>query len=262
MIIKVKNKEDQITLLELLKDNYFSKDLIKKLKKQYDMYSLIDSNQEIDIILPNEETSVQEELGNIDIIYEDDYLLIINKEKNLSTIPSIRHYKNNLASRIKYYYKQNNINSGIHFINRLDKDTRGLLIVVKHQYIQSLFVKKNIEIIKKYLTKVKEFPYDELVVTKPIARYLDTNKRCIDPNGDYAKTLFRKLESTKEYCLVEATLFTGRTHQIRVHLQSIDCPIIGDKLYGIDDGEFYLCSYYLEFNHPITNKKLCFKLDQ
>ena len=261
MIIKLQNKENKITLLELLKDNYFSKDLIKKLKHNYNVYDSIDPYREIDIILPDEETTVKANKGNIDIIYEDEYLLVVNKEKGLSTIPSIRHYLDNLASNIKYYYEQNNINAGIHFINRLDKDTQGLVLVAKHQYIQSLFVKKNIEITKKYLTKVKEFNHDEIIVEKPIGRYLDTNKRCIKEDGDYAKTLFKKVKNFDNYDLIEATLFTGRTHQIRVHLQSLGSPIIGDKLYNVDpENEFYLCSYYLEFLHPVTSKKMIISL--
>lgn len=263
MIIKVKNlSNDDCFLIDLLKENYFSKDLIKKLKKNYDVYKKVLVNEEIDVVLPDELTSVLASKGNLNIIYEDDYIIIINKENRLSTIPSIRHYQDNLASHIKYYYDQNNIKSGIHFINRLDKDTRGLLIVAKHQYIQSLFVKKNIEIIKKYYTLVKTFDYDEIIVEEPIARYQDTNIRCINPNGDYAKTLFTKLKETKNFCIVEATLFTGRTHQIRVHLKHLNCPIIGDVIYNEDkSGDFYLCSYYLRFNHPIFNKTLEFKLD-
>lgn len=261
MIITIKNNKNRITLLELLKDNYFSKDLIKKLKQKYDMYSFIEENETISIELPTEKTTVEPAKGKINVIYEDEYILIISKEKGLSTIPSIRHFKDNLASNIKYYYDSNNINSGLHFINRLDKDTQGLLIIAKHQYIQSLFVKKNIEITKKYLTKVKHFPYKEIIVEKPIARYLETNKRCIYESGDYAKTLFKKIKSYNDFDLIEATLFTGRTHQIRVHLQSLNTPIIGDVLYGKEEGDFYLCSYYLEFNHPITNKKISFKLD-
>lgn len=262
MIITIKNKENRITLLELLKDNYFSKDLIKKLKKKYDMYSYVEEKEIIDIELPDEQTTVEPSKGNINVVYEDEYLLIVNKEKGLSSIPSIRHYKDNLASYIKYYFDSNNTKSGLHFINRLDKDTQGLLIIAKHQYIQSLFVKKNIEITKKYLTKVKQFPYSEITVEKPIARYLETNKRCIDETGDYAKTLFKRIKSFKDYDLVEATLFTGRTHQIRVHLQSLNTPIIGDVIYGNEEGEFYLCSYYLEFIHPITNENLLFKIDK
>ena len=84
MIIKLQNKENKITLLELLKDNYFSKDLIKKLKHNYNVYDLIDPYKEVYIILPDEETTVKSNEGKIDIIYEDEYLLIVNKEKGLS----------------------------------------------------------------------------------------------------------------------------------------------------------------------------------
>jgi 23S rRNA pseudouridine1911/1915/1917 synthase len=108
---------------------------------------------------------------------------------------------------------------------------------------------------------VKHFPYDEIIVEQPIARFEDTNKRCIDQNGEFAKTKFKKLTSLFMYDLIEATLYTGRTHQIRVHLQYLNTPIIGDELYGNEEGDFYLKSYYLKFNHPVTNEKLEFKLD-
>ena len=261
MIITIKNKENQILLQDLLKDNHFSKDLIKKLKQNYDMYKMVAPNEKIDIVLPEEETDVEPSTFPLDIVYEDEYILVVNKPQGLSTIPSIRHYKDNLASIIKNYYNLRNLKAGLHFINRLDKDTQGLILIAKHQYIQSLFVKKEIEITKKYLTFVEHFPYDEIIVEQPIARYLDTNKRCIDPNGEYAKTLFRKISDVYYHSIIEATLFTGRTHQIRVHLQYLNTPIVGDELYNDKEGDFFLCSYYLKFNHPVTDEELEFKLD-
>lgn len=253
MKILLKNTKKDMYLIDLCKENFFSNDLIKKLKHSYNMYELIKVNEEKDLLLPKEETTVVASKGKLNIVYEDDYILIVNKESNLSTIPSRRHYIENLSSRIKYYLPD----IGIHVITRLDRLTSGLVLVAKHQYIQGLFQKKQIMINKRYLTKVREdFPHQEIVVEKNISRIPGTILRRIDDNGEYAKTLFKLIRKTNEYTLIEATLYTGRTHQIRVHLQHLGYPIIGDPLYSNQEGDFFLHCYNLDFIHPITNQNI------
>lgn len=258
MKIKLINTMKDMYLIELCKINHFSKDLIKKLKHSYDMYETVKKDEEKEILLPNEDTTVKENEGQLDIVYEDDYLLIVNKESNLSTIPSKRHYLDNLSSRVKAYLKK----GGIHIITRLDKLTSGLVLIAKHQYIQGLFQKRNIIIEKKYIAKVdKDFPYKEILVEKNISRVDDSMLRCVDENGDYAKTLFKTIEKEKDHTVVEAILYTGRTHQIRVHLQYIGHPCVGDKIYGNRKQELtqlgqMLSAIKLSFIHPLTNERM------
>lgn len=259
MKILLKNHKQDMYLIDLCKEYYFSKDLIKKLKKAYDMYELIKKDESKEIILPKESTTVIPSSGPLDIVYEDEHLLILNKESGLSTIPSKLHYVDNLSSRIKNYLPD----SGIHIITRLDRPTSGLVLIAKHQYIQGLFSKKQIQIDKKYLAKVsKDFPYSNITVEKNIARVGSSMLREVNDNGEYAKTDFKIIKKHNDYTLVEATLYTGRTHQIRVHLQYLGYPIIGDDLYSTSKGEFFLQCFSLNFIHPITNKKLKITLKQ
>lgn len=257
MKVLLTNYKQDMYLIDLCKEYYFSNDLIKKLKQSYDMYELIKKGSLKEIMLPKETTTVLPNPSPLNIVYEDEYLLIVNKESGLSTIPSKLHYTDNLSSRIKNYLSD----SGIHIITRLDRPTTGLVLIAKHQYIQGLFSKKQIQINKKYLAKVgKDFPYSEITVEQNIARVGNSMLREVNVNGDYAKTHFKTIKKYKNYTLIEATLHTGRTHQIRVHLKYLGYPIIGDSLYSTLSGDFFLQCYSLSFIHPITNKKITITL--
>ncbi|MGL4949136.1 MAG: RluA family pseudouridine synthase, partial [Anaeroplasmataceae bacterium] len=190
----------------------------------------------------------------LDIIYEDDYLLVINKSSNILTIPTIDNTKS-IYNAICNYYHINNINKSIHFINRLDKDTSGLLLVAKDKYTSILLSKQLANINRRYLALVKGVVLeDNFVVNNPILKNENTSKREINKNGKSAITNVKVLSRFTNNTIVELELETGRTHQIRVHLSSINHPIINDKLYNDDPiiGDMFLHSYFLSFKHPIT----------
>lgn len=188
----------------------------------------------------------------IDILFEDEYLLVINKPINLSSLPSRKHIEDNLISRIHAYFKNNNISSNVHLINRLDFSTSGLVIVAKDGFIHSTLGKENIT--RKYLAKIeKDLPDLKGKIDLPISRENEYSiRRMVNPNGKRAVTYYQVINTLEK--IVELTLETGRTHQIRVHLSYLGSSIVGDKLYGIPGEEMYLHCYFLELMHPITKE--------
>lgn len=205
---------------------------------------------------------------NLDIIYEDEYLLIVNKPYNMPIHPSCSNYETTLSNAVATYLESQNIYS-IHIVTRLDKDTSGICIFAKNEYIQELFIRKNksIDLKKEYIAIVNGILEKEHnIIEKNIAR--KTNSiilREINDNGDYAKTEYfvKYINYEKNYTILKIILHTGRTHQIRVHMASIGHVLLGDTLYAkeyniknIDNliSRQALHAYKIEFNHPVTNK--------
>ena len=201
----------------------------------------------------------------LDIVFEDEDLLIINKSADTPIHPSQGNYDNTLANAVAYYYAQKNEPFTYRCINRLDRDTTGLLILAKHMYSASLLsnMVQNREIHREYLAIATGCVSKEGVIEAPIGRVDgSTIERHVDyENGDYACTHYKCLSFQNGYSLVSLKLATGRTHQIRVHMKHIGHPLPGDFLYNPDYAVINrqaLHSYRLEFIHPITNKKMEF----
>lgn len=205
---------------------------------------------------------------NLDIIYEDEYLLIVNKTYNMPIHPSCSNYETTLSNAVATYLESQSIYS-IHIVTRLDKDTSGICIFAKNEYIQELFIrkKKSINLKKEYIAIVNGIlEKDHNIIEKNIAR--KTNSiilREINDNGDYAKTEYfvKYINYEKNCTILKIILHTGRTHQIRVHMASIGHVLLGDTLYAkeyntesIDRliNRQALHAYKIEFNHPVTNK--------
>lgn len=200
-------------------------------------------------------TNIEPIAMNLDIVFEDSDLLIINKPYGLVTHPTLKKVDVTLANGIVAY-----LNIVPRFYNRLDMDTTGLIIIAKNAYTQA-FLQNFGEVRKKYLALVEGKIEKEIIIEKPIFKPEQELKRIIDDRGQYAKTVVRPLKyiEDKDISLIECELFTGRTHQIRVHLKSIGHPILGDKLYNSTSlhkvKRQMLHAYSLEFNHPRTKKK-------
>ncbi|ERJ11556.1 RluA family pseudouridine synthase [Haloplasma contractile] len=238
---------------------------------------LVDRLSEQDVLIvklpdeiPSDNLSPQnlETLGfPLQIVYEDDFLLVINKQHGIACIPNMRYKNLTLANSIMHHYKKINQQTTVHFINRLDKDTSGLLIVAKNRYIHHLMNDKT-KIKRKYLAIVEHTIAKNITIehaikrdeTHPVKRLVVRDEH---ENGKSATTIVTPKEWYQQHTLVECELLTGRTHQIRVHLSSIGHPLIGDSLYG--GGVNYinrqaLHSYKLQFKHPITNQLLKFEI--
>lgn len=203
--------------------------------------------------------------GSIDIIYEDEDIMVINKKADIPIHPSQGNFYNSLANYVAFYFKEKNEDFTYRCINRLDRNTTGLLIVAKNMLsaaILSKMVSKR-EIYREYRAIVSGCIGEEGIIDAPIAREEESIiTRCVDYNrGDRAITYYRRLQYKNNMSLVGIKLETGRTHQIRVHMKYIGHTLLGDSLYGGDCSKINrqaLHSYKLIFQHPITKKKLEF----
>lgn len=227
----------------------------KKAKNFYPLYKgdileLIFDEQMNEEILVNDKP--------LDIIYEDDYIIIVNKENDISSQPSQKHPVHNVISCVKNYFIKKNINSNVHLVNRLDYSTSGLMIIAKDGITHFEFTKVNI--VKKYICEIQgHIQPTSGTIDLPIDREeAPSIKRFVSENGKQSVTHYKVLQSTADTDFVEATLQTGRTHQIRVHFSYLGFPLVGDVLYGKKDDILKLHCYYLSFNHPWTNEKLEF----
>lgn len=212
--------------------------------------------EDSDGIVPNENII-------LNILFEDDYLLILDKPAGLPVHPSILHYEDSLSNGVKAYFKKIGLQKKIRPVNRLDKDTSGIVIFAKNEYIQECLVQQmgNNSFKKKYIAILEGILEKETgTINAPIARKDDSIiERCISENGDVAISHYKVLQRLTNITEVEYTLETGRTHQLRVHSAFIGHPIVGDSLYGRESkliSRQALHSYYVSFIHPITKKEM------
>ena len=276
-IIKNKNYKN---VKEVLK-NYFSVSsrLLLKLKKNTSVYlnnSICNLNDEVSVgdtvsfCLNYEEDNSNIVAKNIplNIVYEDDCLLIIDKPSNIAIHPSILHYDNSLSNGVKFYFNLIGLHKKIRPVNRLDRNTSGLVIFAKNEYVQEFLIKEmqSKTFSKEYLA-ILEGILDKKqgTINAPIARKKDSIiERCIDNSGDNSITHYKVLKEFNNFSLVNFKLETGRTHQIRVHSSYIGHPILGDDLYGNKSSLINrqaLHSYKISFIHPKTREKMYFEID-
>lgn len=206
----------------------------------------------------------------LSIVYEDEDLIVLNKPADMPVHPSIGNYENTLANALAWYYKEQGIPFVFRCINRLDRDTSGLLIVAKHALSGAILSQqmKHRGIQREYLAVVKGVPDTSGTIDAPIARTDDSViARCVDEAyGEHAVTHYERLAVSPDsrYSLLRIRLETGRTHQIRVHMGYIGHPLPGDFLYCPDYTDYKhqpLHSWRLTFSHPITGEELSFTAD-
>lgn len=194
----------------------------------------------------------------LEILYEDDYMIIINKDNLIASQPSETHPLDNVLSMAKSYFKKNNIPTNIHLVNRLDYPTSGLMIISKSSLFHYQMTKAKIE--KKYICEIEGYLENEKgIIETGISRYKAPDiRRYVDQDGKIAITKYQLIKKKDKTSLYEIELLTGRCHQIRVHMSYLKHPIVGDKLYGSakeeDDVILRLHAYSLKFVHPETNE--------
>ena len=203
---------------------------------------------------------------DLNIIYEDDAVLIINKPPKIAIHPSILHYNESLANGVKYYFDEINLHRKIRPVNRLDFNTSGLVLFAKNQYIQECLISqmKNHTFYKEYIAVVSgNFKEKSGIINLPIARKENSIiERCISEAGQNAITHYEVLQEFTDISVVKCILETGRTHQIRLHMSAIGHPLIGDSLYGITSNFIdrqALHSSKISFIHPISKEHMSFE---
>ena len=205
---------------------------------------------------------------DLQIIYEDEWLLIVNKPAGIAIHPSLLHYTDSLSNGVRYYFDLIGLKKKIRPVNRLDANTSGLVVFAKCEYIQECFIKQmaNKTFKKEYLCIVNGvFDKKTGIINLPVARKSGSIiERCVDRNGQDAVTYYEVIEEFGNYSMVKCLLETGRTHQIRVHMSYIGHPLLGDTLYGYPSkliNRQALHSYIIEFVHPISKKVMKFTCD-
>ena len=216
-------------------------------------------------------TTIEKEDIPLDVVYEDEYLLIINKQSGMVVHPAPGHYSNTLVNALLGRFSLSNkedIRPGI--VHRIDKDTSGLLIVAKNDEVHdklSIMI-KNKEVERKYIALVDGVINHETgTIDAPIGRDSKNRQKMMvtDINAKEAVTHFKVLKRYNNNTLIECKLETGRTHQIRVHMNYIGYPIVNDPVYGkrkktTEFGQL-LHSYSIRFLHPITKKEIFYEID-
>lgn len=269
IIYTVNENSDGKEIKQVLKSELnISSRLLTKLKKQEAVllngkyaknHTIVKSGDVIQIIMVEPENQFEPQDIPLNIVYEDIDVIIINKQPGIVVHPTKSHPTNTIANALAYYLKEKEINCRIRFVNRLDMDTSGLLIIAKNAFTHHVISEQMQQdlVQKKYLTFVEgSLDYDEGTIDKPIYRPSDDAvKRVVDDRGQRSVTKYKVVERFKDASLLEIELLTGRTHQIRVHLEHLGHPLIGDKLYGnsgnehlIDRQALHAC--YLKFYQP------------
>jgi 23S rRNA pseudouridine1911/1915/1917 synthase len=291
MLTILKNKSDGITVNG-------NKVTVRYMLSEGDILSL--NYENVDEIYKEKSFVAENQnlLHLLDIIYEDDFILAVNKPPNMPSHPSINHFDDTLANMVVTYFRNKNINSFYRAVNRLDKNTSGIVLIAKDKIMSARLndmmkrgeIKKtyiavlngNIETVNRNLAEIGGFvEYDADTKTgriiAPIRREHDSIiKRVCAIDGDYSDTAFKVLcvgdgdLDVPPISVLEVYPITGRTHQIRLHFSTIGFPLLGEDLYCdiiINTENDYqitrhaLHAYSLEFNHPENNKKMNIKCE-
>ena len=266
------------TVLVFLKAQGFSSRIIKDIK--YNPHGILIRNKKVTVqkqlkrgdkltvyIREKEESSVVPRELPLDIVYEDRDVIVCNKPPFMATHPSQDNYDTTLANALAFYFLQKNDDCIIRSVNRLDKNTSGIILIAKNALAAGILSDdlrdKRIE--REYIAFVEGRVDGDGTVDAPIARAEgSTIKRCVDfNNGERAVTHYTVLKSSDGVSCIKLKLETGRTHQIRVHMSHIGHAVVGDFLYG-KEGIFgmerhALHSANITFTHPVTKQKMYFE---
>lgn len=275
---KIDSNEEGILVREFLKEQNISKTALTDIKfhggkiivneKEVTVRYKLSEGDILKVIFPEEKPSegVAGEEIPLEILYEDEYLLVINKPSGMNTIPSREHPSGSLANALVGYYNKIGLISTSHIVTRLDRDTSGIVLVAKYRHIHHLLSKQQKSgLVKRTYEAFAEgfFMQRQGKIEEPIARKSNSIiEREVNPNGQYACTYYKVIKEYSSFSHVQLQLETGRTHQIRVHLSYLGHPLLGDNLYGGDTSimkrqALHCCK--LVFFHPFQKKDMEFR---
>lgn len=274
----ISSDTNPVTVLDFLKQEGFSRHILSSMKNSSGNCivlngergfgrSVLKEGDRLVVTVPEVESGeniIRTEM-DLDILYEDEDILVINKPAGMPVHPSMGNYENTLANGIAWYFSQKGEDFIYRCINRLDRDTTGALILAKNPLsaaVLSVQMKRR-QIRRTYLALVDGVLPESGVVDAPIARMEGSviTREVNFETGESAVTHYERLAVGRYYSLAELHLETGRTHQIRVHMKYIGHPLPGDYLYHPDYRRIQrqpLHSFQLEFTHPITKEPMLF----
>lgn len=274
----ISSDTNPVTVLDFLKQEGFSRHILSSMKNSSGNCivlngergfgrSVLKEGDRLVVTVPEVESGeniIRTEM-DLDILYEDEDILVINKSAGMPVHPSMGNYENTLANGIAWYFSQKGEDFVYRCINRLDRDTTGALILAKNPLsaaVLSVQMKRR-QIRRTYLALVDGVLPESGVVDAPIARMEGSviTREVNFETGESAVTHYERLAVGRYYSLAELHLETGRTHQIRVHMKYIGHPLPGDYLYHPDYRRIQrqpLHSFQLEFTHPITKEPMLF----
>lgn len=273
-------KTDRYTTVKhFLKEEGFSKGLLAKVKfqggaiyvnqKSVNVLAPLHKNDRIVVVVPKEDPheTVLTDNTPLDILFEDEHFLIVNKPFGVASIPAQYHPNGTMANRVKHYYvKHHYENQVVHIVTRLDRDTTGVMLFAKHGFAHALLDqqlrKKTIK--KTYLAyvegKVETLSNHGQIKENIVRDQTSLLKRKVSPSeGKFAHTEYWLEEKTSCFAKVRILLHTGRTHQIRVHFAHIGCPLVGDELYGKKNTSMIRQALHCQticFWHPFLKKQI------
>ncbi len=278
LVYRVGEAEQGLRIEQYLRRRGYSRQNLTELKKMPDsvlvngtgciLKKILSAGDELEVRI--EETEKCEKILPseipLNIVYEDEDLLVVNKPAGLPMHPSMKNYEYSLANALVWHYQQKGKLFVFRCANRLDRDTSGLTVVAKHMVSANILSAMGYrhEIQREYLAIVRgKVRPDSGIIDAPLSRKEGSViERKVDfEHGEHAVTHYRVLEEKSGHSLVLLRLETGRTHQIRIHMKYLGFPLIGDYLYNPDMeyiGRQALHSYHLSFLHPITQEKMDF----
>jgi 23S rRNA pseudouridine1911/1915/1917 synthase len=276
---EMSTEEVGMTIKEFLKAHQISKAALTDIKfsggkilvngDEMNVRYLLKMGDQLSVIFPIEVPSegLLSESIPLEIVYEDEYVLIVNKPPFMNTIPSREHPSGSLANALLGYYEQIGLSAATHIVTRLDRNTSGLVLVAKHRHVHHLLSdqQKSGLVKRTYLAIVHgRLREDVGTIKAPIGRKPNSIiEREVSEYGQYACTHFRVLERFDRFTFVELQLETGRTHQIRVHMSYLGYPLLGDDLYG-RSLEFInrqaLHCRAVAFIHPFSGREMRFEV--
>ncbi len=242
----VEKKNENMSLGDFLKkEQGMSRRLINKLKTTEGILvnknvawtnKILCEDDCVEIIFPQKasENIIAHKDRDVEIIYENEDFLVLNKPFDMPPHPSKGHPIGTLGNFVEWYYRENDIRTSVRILGRLDKDTSGVTVVCKNQYAQNRLTKENA--VKEYIAVVGGILKEKKgIIDLPIERSTDGIKREVSIDGKRAVTEYEVTEEKENFSMLKINLITGRTHQIRVHFSHIGHPLLGDVLYGGSD---------------------------
>lgn len=268
---KVAEAEEGLMVKEIVYGRLnLSRGLLRRMKRGGGIYlngkrdfltRRVQAGDVIQIVFFDEKTELNPEAIPLNIVYEDEYLLIVNKPAGMAVHPTGSYQEGTLANALAHHWEKLGLVTKVRLVHRIDRDTSGLVMVAKEPYTLHRLLQQlaRNELVREYLAVVEGRPEEQGEINIPIGRAADHGvKRTAQAGGKEAKTIYQLLSSCERASLVRARLESGRTHQIRVHFAHLGHPLVGDPLYaqpisGLEGQALH--AWRLVFTHPRTGRK-------